>query len=178
MSRSNPGKQKRRAASKTLLVYGEGPAEQVFMTHLKGLYAEGNDVSVLIRKGKGGAADRIVIDADNTPGAFTRKIVVLDNDKSTTEMDNARREAKQRKIDLFENTPCLEAVLLSILNGGRSFASKGTPWCKSEFESKFIDGRKRTEIKECAKVFPKTLLDAQRTKVAELGRLIDLMEGL
>jgi len=39
------------------------------------------------------------------PGAFDRKIVVLDNDKTKMEMVKAKQEAKNRSIELIENTP-------------------------------------------------------------------------
>jgi len=39
MSRTNPFKKKRRAAKTTMLVYGEGQAEEMFLKHLRSLYA-------------------------------------------------------------------------------------------------------------------------------------------
>lgn len=177
MSRTNPFKKKRRSANKTLLVYGEGLAEEMFLKYLRGLYAHNSNSAVKILNGKGGNAVNIVIDADNTPGAFDRKIVVLDNDKTSGEMTQARDEAKKRNIELLENSPCLEAMLLSVLNNGASYANKDSSWCKGEFESKHLDKKKRTEPNEYIKIFPKTLLDAQRSKVSELNNLISLMEG-
>lgn len=177
MSRTNPYKLKRRSANRTLLVFGEGLSEEMFLKHLRNLYAYNSNVAVTIRKGKGGTAYGIVVDADNTPGAFEKKVVVLDNDKGEAEIEHARREAKQRGIDLLENSPCLEAVLLSILNSGKSYAGRGSAWCKSEFESKYLDKKKRTEPNEYLKLFPKELLDKQRATVHELNRMIVLMEG-
>ena len=54
MSRSDPDKKKRRAASQTLLMYGEGLGEEVFLKYLRGLYARDSGVAVTIRNGKGG----------------------------------------------------------------------------------------------------------------------------
>jgi len=158
-------------------VYGEGLGEEMFLKYLRGLYSYNSNTAVTIRNGRGGNAASIVIGADHTPGAFDRKIVVLDNDKGSSEMTQARQEASKRNIELFENTPCLEAVLLSVLNNGAGYASKGSSWCKGEFQSKYIDKKKRMELKEYGRVFPKTVLDTQRKKVKELHRLISLMEG-
>ena len=177
MSRTNPYKKKRRAASQTLLMYGEGLSEEMFLKHLRGLYSQNSNIAVTIRKGKGGDAISVVIDAANAPGAFDRKIVILDNDKGNAEMTKARQEAKRRSIILFENTPCLEAILLLVLNDGGTFNSKTSGWCKKEFESKYIDKKKRTEPSEYEKVFPKTLLDKQRSKNLKLNTLISFMEG-
>jgi hypothetical protein len=175
MSRSNPFKKKQRSASQALLMYGEGLAEQTFLKYLKSLYARDSGVAVTIRNGKGGSAADVVINAANEPGSFDIRVVVLDNDKDETEMNLARSEAAHRGVELLENTPCLEATLLSVLNKGQSFASKGSPWCKHEFESKYLDSKKRTDLDQYPKFFPIQLLDEQRKKIFELDRLIKLM---
>lgn len=175
MSRTNPFKKKRRQASKTLLVFGEGFGEEMFLKYLKSLYSYKSNVAITVKKGKGGDAQNIVIDADRTPGAFDRKIVILDNDKAKVEMTKARQEAKNRGIKLIENTPCLESLLISILD--KKPASKNSAWCKGEFESKYIEKKKRGELSEYIKLFPKKLLDGQRPKIPELDKLISIMEG-
>ncbi len=175
MSRTNPCKKKRRQANKTLLVFGEGFGEEIFLKHLKNLYSYKSNVAITVKKGKGGDAQSIVIDTDRTPGAFDRKIVILDNDKTKAEMTKARQEAKNRSIELFENTPCLEFLLISILN--KKPSEKNSNWCKGEFESKYLDKKKRGEPNEYVKLFPKKLLDAQRIKISELNELILIMEG-
>jgi superfamily I DNA and RNA helicase len=175
MSRTNPFKKKRRQASKTLLAFGEGFGEEVFLKYLRGLYAYKNNVAITVKKGKGGDAQSIVIDADKTLGAFDRKIVVLDNDKTKAEMTKARQEAKKRGIELIENTPCLEFLLVSILD--KKPNGKNSAWCKGEFESKYLEEKKRGEPSEYVKLFPKKLLDGQRLKVPELNALILIMEG-
>ena len=177
MSRSNPFKKKRRAASKTLLVYGEGLGEEMFLKHLKRLYAYGSNTAVTIRNGRGGDAASIVINADNEPGGFNKKVVVLDNDKRPEEMNRARQEAQTRGIELFENNPCLEAMLLVVLNGGQSYKTKGSGWCKNQFQSQHIGKKKRSDTREYERVFPKSLLDAKRSQVAELDTLISLITG-
>lgn len=176
MSRTNPYKKKRRRASRTLLMYGEGLGEEMFLKYLRGLYSRDSGVAITIRNGKGGTATNIIINAVNEPGAFDRRIVILDNDKNDQEMNRARTEAKQKGIELLENSPCLEATLLSILRIGQSFSNKTAAWCKSEFESNYLDKKKRTELGEYGKIFSKTILDTQRANVSELNTLISLME--
>lgn len=177
MSRTNPYKKKRRSANKTTLIYSEGLNEEIVLKYIRGLYSRNKDIAVTIRRGKGGTAYGLVIQANKTQGAFDRRIVVLDNDKSKSEMQKARQEAEKRKIELFEHTPCLESVLLSILHKGQSFKNKSSSWCKQEFESKHLDRKKRDELDEYTKLFPKSLLDKQSSKVPELKKLISLMEG-
>ncbi len=177
MSRTNPYKKKRRAASQTLLMYGEGLGEEMILKYLRALYSRDSGVAIKIRRGKGGNAVNLVIDASNAPGGFDSRMVVLDNDKGDAEMQRARQEAKNRSIELIENTPCLEAILLAILNDGENYSSRQSSWCKNEFESKYLDKKKRTELAEYGKIFPKSVLDQQKTKVPELQKFISIMEG-
>lgn len=177
MSRTNPYKKKRRSANRTLLMYGEGFCEEVFLKYLRGIYSYNGGVAVTIRNGKGGGAIEIVVDASREPGDFERRVVVLDNDKNVREMVGARSEAKSRQIELLENTPCLEALFLSILRKGASFSSKRSDWCKSEFESNYLNKHKRTKIEEYQKVFPKSILEKCRKNVSALNQLILIMEG-
>jgi MinD superfamily P-loop ATPase len=175
MSRTNPHKKKRRSASKTLFMLGEGFSDGIFLRHLRKLYSFNSGYAISIKNGKGGDAKSIVTEAIRTLGAFDKKIVVLDNDKSVDEMNEARRIAKRKKITLIENTPCLESLFLSILD--KKPINKNSNWCKKKFESKYLNKNKRSEPIEYDKLFPKDLLDSKRSSISELDRLISAMKG-
>lgn len=176
MLRSNLHQKKRRAR-KTRLLFGEGLDEEMFLRHLKSLYARDIGVQIKICRGRGGSADGIVADADRLPGAYDTRIVILDCDKSRIEMDRARDAAKIRNIILLENNPCLESMLLAILNDGKIKTGMNSDWCKREFESHYMTRKKRNELQEYKKVFSKSLLDRQRRNVAELDNLISIIQG-
>ncbi|MCD4694225.1 hypothetical protein K8R62_02600, partial [bacterium] len=146
MSRTNPYKIKRRHANKTLLIFGEGMNEQMFLKHLKKLYCCDTNVAITVKKGRGGNSANIVIDASRVPGGFDRRVVVLDNDKPKGEIEKARSIAKSKGIELIENTPCLEHLLLSILDSSK--ASDNSSKCKKIFESEYINKRQRKEAYE------------------------------
>lgn len=175
MSRTNPYKKKRRQASKTLFILGEGFSDGMFLKHLRKLYSFNSGVAITVKKGKGGDAESIITEAIRTPGAFDRKVVVLDNDKSNTEMNGAREIAKNKGIELIENSPCLEGLLLLIFS--EKIDGKNSEWCKNKFESTYIDKNKRGEPSEYDKFFTKKLLDSKRSKILELNKLILIMEG-
>ena len=177
MSRTNPYKKKKRSAKKTILIFGEGLGEEIFLKHLRSLYSQDSGAQAKIQKGRGGAAERIVVDSHKTPGDFDKRFVVIDNDKAEDEMERARREAKKRNIELIENTSCLEFLLLLILKNGQKKHKRSSSWCKKEFESKYIDKKKRSESREYAKLFPKELLDGKRHEISELDKLISILEG-
>jgi len=175
MSRTNPQKKKRRSASSPLLFFGEGMSEKMFLNLLKKYYSFNSGVAVNIKKGKGGCAYNIVIDADKVVGAFDRKIVILDNDKPKKEMEKAKIEAKNRNIEIIENTPCLEFLLISILD--KEPIGKDSKWCKKHFEDNYIEKKKRREPKEYEKLFSKDLLEKKKVKIKQLKIIILVMQG-
>jgi hypothetical protein len=156
-------------------MFGEGFNEEMFLRHLRRLYSHNSGVAITIKKGKGGNAQNIVIDASKIPGAFDKKIIMLDNDKPKTEMIRAREEAENRSIELLENTPCLEYLLISIVD--KKLNKKNSSWYKSRFESKYLNRKKRGELNEYDKLLPKKLLDSKRSAISELNKLISIMEG-
>lgn len=176
MSRTNPFKKKKHRENKMFLVFGEGCDDEIFLKHLKILYHNrSSGIGIKICKGKGGTADGVVNDADKIAGAFKKRIVMLDNDKSKKEMTKARQGASRQNIELIENTPCLEYLLLSILD--KKPNGKNSNWCKNRFESEYIKKKKRGEPDEYTKIFTKKLLNSQRLKIPELNELINIMEG-
>lgn len=178
MSRTNPYKKPRRRAKRTILFYGEGSAEEVFLKHLRKTYAQNRGIAVTVKSGQGGTADGIVRKAFRyNPGGFDQKVVLLDNDKTRSEMNEARKISKDCSVSLIENEPCLEALLLRILNDSAIIGNKSSKYYKNEFEKKHICKKKRCNIEEYEKIFPKKILDAARRKIKELDRIIGLMEG-
>lgn len=177
MSRTDPYKKKPRIANKTLLVFGEGLNEEVFFKYLRGLYSFNNNVAVTVRRGKGGSARDIVIDSIRIPGAFDKRVVILDSDKSVTEMEAARLEAKNRNIELMENASCLENLFLSILEPTTNHGSRSSNDCKKYFQDKCLNNKKAITDVECKKLFSKSVLDEARARSQQLKRIIEILEG-
>lgn len=168
MSRSKP--------KNTLLLYVEGYSEKIFLEHIRGIYARGNDVKVTIKSGSGGSPEAIVSEALREIGSFDRRAIVMDNDGKIKEMEKAREKAKKGNVKIIENTPCLEGVLLSILETEKSYPNKSSSKCKKEFESRYISKQRRKDKEEYKKHFPKEILDERRKHVKELDILISLFE--
>lgn len=152
-------------------------AEEVFLKHLRSIYARDTGVAVTIKKGKGGTAVGIVQSAVNYTGAFDRKAVIIDNDKPKKEMMQARSLAKTHGIGILENTPCLEKLFLEILEPKSDFKNKNSTWCKNEFQKKYIEKKKRAEMSEYQKIFTKKVLDKAKGRIEILQCIISLMDG-
>lgn len=92
-------------------------------------------------------------------------------------MGNAQLEADRRKIMIIQNKPCLEGTLLSIFRENKDFSQKSSKWCKNEFEKCYLDRRKRDDISEYGKIFPKSLLDKKCSSVSVLDQIIHLIKN-
>lgn len=179
MSRSYPQKLKRRAAKESWLIFGEGPSDAAFLKHLRKLYSQNSGIRIDIRPGKGGSPKDIVEDAFRNSQGRDRVFVVLDCDKAPKEMVLARNhtQVKCGFIKLIENTPCLEYVLLNILNSKKVTPGKPSSEYKKAFEKDFIKDTDRCSPHAYERVFTKEIIDLARSRVPELGLLVTLSEG-
>lgn len=166
-----------RGVKKTILMYGEGLTEKIFLKYLKWLYIDNNKIAIKIKSGRGGSPKSLVVGALKEIGSFGKKIVVLDNDRGKKEIEEARDKAREKSIVILENSPCLEATFLSILHPEKEFSNKKSKWCKREFKAKYVKGKNRTDLEEYKRVFPKQILDKRKSEVPELEILINLIQG-
>ena len=89
-------------------------------------------------------------------------------------MEKARNLAKEKNIELIENTPCLESLFITILD---KKYNQNSNWFKHKFESEYLNKKKRDEMDVYSKLFPKKLLDRKQVEIPELKKLISIMEG-
>lgn len=175
MSRSNPYKQKRRQAKQSILVYVEGLHEENFLKHLRSLFTRESGKNIKIVRGSGGSADTLISHVIREIGDYDKRMIIFDNDKPRVEMDNARKKAKKNNITIIENTPCLEALLLTILNPGIEYNRKSSSWCKKTFQQDYIDYRSRPDNQTYLKIFPKKLLEDRRVDIIILDKILRLI---
>lgn len=175
MSRTNPYKQKRRQAKQSILVCVEGLHEENFLKHLRSLYTRESGKNIKIVRGTGGSADTLVSRTAREIGDYDKRAIILDNDKPKVEMSLAREIAVKSTIVLIENSPCLESLLLTILNPGTDYKIKTSHWCKKTFQDRYFDYRSHVDHETYLKVFPKKLLDSRRTQIPDLDKIISLM---
>lgn len=154
---------------------GEGLHEAAFLKYLRSVYSRNTDVKVKIIQAKGGFPGSVVQTAINAEGSYDKKVVMLDNDRPYNEMVAAQKLARMKNIELIENTPCLEATLLSILGFQRTFSTSDE--YKDAFETRYLSRDKRCEWREYENVFSRQTLDNNGASVLNLGRLIQLMQG-
>jgi len=158
---------------KTLLIVGEGDAEEAFLKHLRDLYCSGGaGVAVAVRNAHGKGPENVIDFAARQAMIYSydARTALLDTDIPWT--DKLKENARKAKIDMVGSIPCFEGLLLSIL--GRHPAIQCAD-CKKAIQQ-LIDVD-LTERQSYAKHFPKAILDAARMKVVELDRLLKAFEG-
>lgn len=162
-----------RTINSTALIYCEGAHDLAFLRHLIRLYSEGRKLKRRFRsrQGKGGSPAILVVEAVNIPGDFDRRLVKVDRDRAIEEVQKAENLADRHNITITWSEPCIEALLMAILDGNDYSAWKSTK-CKSTFESKCIPANKRNRPGAYVKHFPKELLEEARKRIPELDELI------
>lgn len=156
-----------RPVRRTLLLVGEGLAEEAFLRHLRALYVERGSKVVTVKnaKGKGGGHVLDYTLRQRKAAAFDEAAALLDTDH---DWDDAKRaQARKAGITVFEATPCLEALLLAIA-GQRPPGV--TAACKREFAQRF--GHEAHVAAVYTAHFARPALEAARLRVALLDALI------
>lgn len=161
-----------RTVRKTLLIVGEGSDEKAFLGHLKILYSTAAGPRVRVISADGRAPDGPVNEAISLKEKheYDKVVVLLDTDIAWTE--EKIKEAKEKNIELVGSEPCLEGLLLKILNKSVPEKSKK---CKTKLQN--ILRGKPTETRSYVPLFKKELLDKARKKVKPLDTLISYISG-
>lgn len=158
-----------RAQRTTLLAVGEGDSEEAFLKHLRSLYcADHAGVNVTVRNAHGKGPGNVVSTALGhlRNRAFDRALALLDTDLEWTKKD--RDSARKANLHLIGSTPCLEGLLLKILQLPVPATS---PLCKLAMNRALQADL--TEISSYAQHFPKPLL--QRARLQQAPELNDLL---
>lgn len=169
-------KQKVRSVRKTALIYCEGAHDLAFVRHLINTYVTTGKTKVRIRtkQGNGGAPDTLVLEANNVLGSFDRRIVKLDKDRSQDEIRKAEQMSKKTGIKLIWSIPCIEALLLTIIEH-KDFSRYKSKTCKQRFEAKYIPSGKRADSRAYGNLFPISIVEEARKTIPELNSLIDFI---
>ncbi len=152
----------------TVLLVCEGKTEKAFLQHLKSLYiTRGSGVAVKIISAGGKGPEYIVAHAIRRSHriASDRIRVLMDTDIPITAA--VRSKAAQHDIQLIESNPCLEGLLLKILDRPVPSTSKQ---CKKICKECLIGPL--TEKEGYGKL-PFELLEKRRRDVPELAKLLD-----
>lgn len=165
-----------RRVRSTALIYCEGAHDLAFVRHTIGLYKQAGLTIARFRskQGKGGSPDSLLIEALNIPGDFNRKLVKADKDRPLNEIKRAEQLSSKNAVIIIWSKPCIEALLLSILDG-KDYSGYKSKACKQDFETNCIPHSKRANRQAYARLFTLKKLEEARKRIPELDQLISFI---
>lgn len=159
----------RRAARYTILMVAEGDSDAVFLDHLRRLYVtRGCGTSTKVRNAHGCGPKHIVEFAirQTNNANYDRVVTFLDTDIEWT--DPVRGLARRKRILMLGSTPCLEGLLLKILDIDVPGNCRD---CK-RLISDVLNGSSLSDPSTYQRHFDFDLLERKRREIEELEDLI------
>lgn len=173
------------AGTRSILLFGEGKTEWVFLTHLCQLYRS-PAVLTTVHQGQGGSP-RTVVEAAikaRSLADYDKVLVLLDADRDAS--DIPQEWPARYRLELHFSVPCIEGLLLEIV-GDREVTklrkgAKASDRCKSRFERQWLGNDRGTRIIPRLKAMlpaklPRSVLDDARKRVAVLDRILNVISG-
>ncbi len=167
-------------AKESIVLFGEGKTEAIFLNHLKTVYSAHKALKIKVDKGQGKSpqdvADRLVNKLLRV-GHYDRSLLLIDSD---IEHKISQKFLSKHKITLVLSIPqCIEGLMLQILGK----LPKGATHSRSkELKSVFLKeidtneagyGRKLTQ--EAPRLFPIEMLEEKRKTIPELDEILTFM---
>lgn len=162
-----------RRTKKTRLVYCEGAHDKAFLDCLKSYYK--TDIyNVDIKRGAGGDQVHLAEEAIKKGRAYDEQYLKIDGDRPREEMEQADGVAANGYVVVMRTIPCIEKLLINILEPRKRISSWDSKKLKNYFEANHIPKDKRTDVRAYKAVLTKTVLDDAKARLPELQALIDL----
>jgi len=173
------------ARSKSILLFGEGKTEAVFLAYLCQLYRSPGIITK-VEHGRGGSDRTVVLAAIKIArlADYSGVLVLLDSDRADEPVP--AEWCEEHQLFIKRSSPCLEALLLEIL-GDRKFpklrnGARASAQCKSHFQTAYLgtdrSGQVLGRLKNGLQArFPKELLDDARLRIPIFGEIIAAIEG-
>ena len=175
---------------KTQLVYVEGPDESAFIKYLrkhpykKDIRGCGMKSEIIIAQG-GGFQDVFDEALKRKENGYDRIVVVMDYDwmgDTPAQRKNQLRRLEEQIQDkntalLIVNKPCLEGLLLSILEDENFSEEDGCDSLKSHFQKQYLDKSERKIPDNYTKFFSREKIEIARGRVSSLDLLIRAIQN-
>lgn len=155
----------------TVLIVAEGFCDKAFVECLKRLYVPRNcGVTAKVKNAKGKGSNNVVKHAITIREGYDIKVAFYDADVTLTHTN--RKKATSKNIRLIASKPCLEGLLLKILDKP---VLNPCSACKTAFYP-LLTGKDPTEP-DSYSIFSKEKLEAKRSDIPELDQLLNALEG-
>lgn len=171
------------ARQKSIVLFGEGKTDAVFLGHLRSMYAEPSRMRVLVDAGQGGGPKQVatrLIKKHLALGAYDRSLLLIDEDLPTDEIPATW--LRKHKITVAASGPrCLEGILLTLLDDlpPKKVRHLSNAW-KQRFWRNHLGTDRDSGIldrfkKKCPELFPKELIEARMNEIPALRKIVDFL---
>jgi hypothetical protein len=168
----------KRQIRKSHLLFGEGSEDKAVFKHLLRTLKVNDslDFYAYAGGGTGGSPRDIINAAAREIGNFDCRLVVIDRDNKTEkELAEIVKYASKKNVECHILTPCLESIILHIINPMENWKKRSTKDCKHEVESKHVSSKKRTDEYAYKKLSRKKIIEAAKSD-PELKFLLDYLK--
>ncbi len=173
------------ARTKSILLFGEGKTEALFLSHLRNLYGVPS-TAIKVEHGRGGSVRTVVQGAINIArlADYSGVWILLDSDRDDEPVPESW--CKEHRLFIKQSSPCIEALFLEILGDAKLSklrnGERASDRCKSHFHGTYLhtdqNGQVTGRLRNCfMKKFPRELLDEARSRIPMLNEIINAIEG-
>lgn len=168
----------------SILLYGEGKTEALFLQHLKGLYEERSQQRVKVKAGLGGSPLSVVqrmVKMELQLNNYGRSLLLLDSDVPV-ETEARRLIAKHGVVLVHAQPRCIEGLFLDLLedlpSGAQNLESEKL---KRRFRKNFLQSRSDREAyqrlkRKVATLFPRNLVQQSRRSNTVISKIVEFIE--
>lgn len=170
---------------KSILLFGEGKTEAVFLAHLRDLFRSPR-MLIKVEHGRGGCGRTVVLAAINAArlADYDEVIILLDSDREEEEIPS--KWYADHPLTIKRSLPCLEALLLDILRDETlprlRHGANASDRCKSRFWNTYLGTDRSSQVigrlkNLLQKQFTKELLIETRRRIPALHEILHSIEG-
>lgn len=160
-----------RRTKRTCLIYCEGAQDKAFLNAVKSVYVT-DKLNIDIKSGTGGSQISLVEAAIRLGDGYDEKYIQLDDDREVVEMNEAKRLAEKNNIIVLRTTPCMERILIGILEPSKNINGWPSSRIKKYFQEKYIAENKRSNSQSYSVNFTRPKLENARKKCMQLDDII------
>lgn len=169
-----------------LILFGEGPTEELFLGLIKNHYAaELADKAITLGNGEGGSPGSILLALKkrilNVGAPSTPALALIDADKG---LDDAAKEILKEHPNIhvvFSHPECVEGLMLDLLGDLPPPHQQTADLLKQRFQDKHLGARRKVIFlfkHKRAELFPRALFESQKTSnpvLSDVFRFLDLL---
>ena len=166
-----------------LILFGEGPTEELFLGHIKQLYSQQlADKSVQLGNGCGGSPGSILLALEkkylSVGAAATPALVLMDSDKGLDKDAKAWLDKYPNVQVVFSKPECLEGLLLDLLDDLPPVGQQSSERLKKRFQDEHLGTREQVQknfkLKRGA-LFSKALLESKQSEIPAIQAIYQFL---